>query len=127
MHGHGTLKRNETNVCVIRSGLTLIRRGCLAVAVLAVMTVMPVSAFGQQSLLFSTPVKSLEEIRKMSDQELIDTFIDVMVDIEASTVFSQAAGFTKKDFDQYKRLLKYRVYLIQEFQRRKLPIPKIQP
>gem|GEM_PF-1113095 len=77
------------------------------------------------SFLFDAEIKSVEDIRKFPDDELINRYVDVLLELEASTTFSRTAGFTQPDYFKYKKLLRYRADLFQEITRRELDVPGI--
>ena len=79
------------------------------------------------AFLYELPIQDKEAISKLSNDKLIDTYIDVMVEFQAVNAFYQNAGFTPKEYKQYKTFLRYRIDLIREMQKRKLEIPKIDP
>ena len=65
------------------------------------------------------------EIVKLSDDKLIDTYIDAIVDIEASKTFHATSGFSTKEYEAYKNLLRYRVQLLMEIHKRGLEAPAL--
>ena len=75
------------------------------------------------AFLYEVTVLSKPEIQKLSDEALTDAYIDAAVEIEASKDFHRTAGFTPKEYKQHKDLLKYRILLIQEIEKRKLEVP----
>jgi len=70
-------------------------------------------------------IKILEskEIILLDDQKLVDAYIDAVVEIDAARTFHSTSGFTPKQFKQFKGLLKYRLQLLFEANRRKMEIP----
>lgn len=64
-----------------------------------------------------------KEIAKLSDDKLIDTYIDVIVEMEASKTFHTTSGFTPKSYVEYKDLLRYRVLILMEIHKRGLEAP----
>ena len=68
-------------------------------------------------------VLAAKDIALLDDQKLIDTYIDVLVEIEATKTFHSTSGFLPREFKKYKSLLKYRLQLFFEIHRRKLEIP----
>ncbi|MBF0122464.1 MAG: hypothetical protein HQL21_03510 [Candidatus Omnitrophica bacterium] len=64
-----------------------------------------------------------KDITVLSDDKLIDAYIDVMVEMEASKAFHATSGFKPKEYVRYKELLKYRMLLRFEIYRRKLELP----
>ena len=65
-----------------------------------------------------------EEIAKLSDEALIDAYIEAVVELKATETFHATSGFTPKEYENYKDLLKYKILLIQELDKRKLPAPR---
>ena len=75
---------------------------------------------------FKSNVTVLEkpEIIKLTDEKLIDGYEDVLVEIEAVKTFHTTSGFTPKQYDEYRALLKYRLQLLMEIHSRNLEIPQ---
>ena len=75
---------------------------------------------------FKSDVTVLEkpEIAKLSDEKLVDGYEDVLVEIEAIKTFHTTSGFTPKQYDEYRNLLKYRLRLLMEIHNRSLEIPQ---
>lgn len=74
---------------------------------------------------FTNNVTILEksDIGKLSDAKLIDAYQDVLVEIEATRTFHLTAGFSTKQYDEYRALLKYRLQLLMEIHSRNIEIP----
>lgn len=66
-----------------------------------------------------------KDISKLSDDQLISTFIDVIVEMEASKTFHTTSGFTPKEYDAYKNLLRYRIELLMDIHKRGLEPPSL--
>ena len=66
-----------------------------------------------------------EEIVKLSDAGLIDAYIEAVVELKASETFHATSGFTPKEYDNYKELLRYKILLLQEIDKRKLATPRV--
>ena len=100
------------------SGRTLTKL-CLAVVL---MSGMPQYA---QAIQIDDGIQVLEqkEITALTDENLMDVYIDVLVEMEASKTFHSTSGFTPKEYKKYKALLNYRLLLLFEIQRRKLELP----
>ena len=64
-----------------------------------------------------------KDIIKLSDEKLIDTYVDVIVEMEASKTFHATSGFTPKEYTAYKDLLRYRIQLLIEIHKRGLEAP----
>ncbi len=63
-------------------------------------------------------------IAKLSDDQLIDTYENAIVEIEADTSFHTTSGFSPKEYKDYKALLKYRLLLMVEIHSRNLELPQ---
>ena len=63
-------------------------------------------------------------IVKLSDDQLIDTYENALVEIEASRTFHATSGFSPKEYKDYKALLKFRLLLLVEVHARNLEIPQ---
>lgn len=70
-------------------------------------------------------ILSKQEIVKLTDEGLIDAFIEVVVEVKASEEFHSTSGFTPKEYENYKDLIRYKILLIQEIDKRKLPTPRV--
>lgn len=64
------------------------------------------------------------DIVQLSDDKLIDAYIDMLVELQASKAFHTTSGFTPKEYESYKNLLRYRILLLQEIDKRKLQVPR---
>lgn len=64
-----------------------------------------------------------KDIVKLTDPQLVDTYIDVIVEMEASKTFHTTSGFTPKEYTAYKNLLRYRIQLLMEIHKRGLEPP----
>ena len=75
---------------------------------------------------FTSNVTVLEkaDISKLIDEKLTDAYMDTLVEIEAIKTFHATSGFTVKQFDEYRELLKYRLRLLMEIHTRNLEIPQ---
>ncbi len=82
--------------------------------------------FAEDAPSFLNTLKTLSKtaIKQLSSEALADAYIDVIVEIEANKSFHNASGYTPKEYESFKKLLKYRIYLIQEFRTRELDVPR---
>jgi len=64
-----------------------------------------------------------KDIVLLPDDKLIDIYIDVLAEMEASKTFHATSGFTPKEYKKYRELVKYRLRLMFELHRRKLELP----
>ena len=62
-------------------------------------------------------------IAALTDEKLTENYIDMLAEIEATRMFHMTSGFTLKEYNKYKDLIKYRVGLLFEINRRKLDTP----
>jgi hypothetical protein len=72
-----------------------------------------------------TPVDKAE-IAKFSDDVLVDKYLDTIVEVEANKTFHSTSGFSPKDYNEYKALLKFRLLLLMEIHGRNLEIPQLE-
>jgi len=75
---------------------------------------------------FASDVTILDrkDISSLSDGQLINCYIDTLVEIEANQSYHDTSGFSAKEFKEYKDLLKYRILLLMEIHNRKLEVPR---
>ncbi len=66
-----------------------------------------------------------KDIAKLSDPKLVDTYIDIIVEMEASKTFHTTSGFTPKEYTAYKNLLRYRIQLLMEAHKRGIEVPAL--
>jgi len=82
------------------------------------------SAAVAQGFLYSVPILDQEAVQSLSDEKLLEVYVDVLVDLEASTTFSRTAGFNKNEYMKFKELIHFRVRLFNEIKRRRLEVPE---
>ncbi|MCA9408874.1 MAG: hypothetical protein H6755_04030 [Candidatus Omnitrophica bacterium] len=71
-------------------------------------------------------VLSKEEVVKLSNERLVEVYIDAKIEIDASKTFHTRAGFNSpKEYDKYKELLAFIVVLRQEMKKRDLEAPPV--
>jgi hypothetical protein len=63
-------------------------------------------------------------IVKLTDDQLIDTYEDTLVEIDASRTFHATSGFSPKEYKDYKAMLKFRLLLLVEIHSRNLELPQ---
>lgn len=80
----------------------------------------------QASSLFKSDVvvKNKEEIVKLSDDQIVNEYLDVLVDIDAIKTYHNTEGFMPSDYKFYKDLVRYRLQLLLEIHRRNIEIPQ---
>ncbi|MBF0504046.1 MAG: hypothetical protein HQL14_02980 [Candidatus Omnitrophica bacterium] len=75
---------------------------------------------------FASDVTILEkkDISRFTDDQLIDVYMNTVVEIDANKSFHATSGFSAKEFKNYKDLLKYRLMLLVEIRSRNLELPQ---
>ncbi len=97
--------------------------GLICSLAVAVMAPSPAAAF-----LTDMPVMDKADIAKLTDDKLIEKYIDVMIELEASQTFHESAGFNNpNEYKKFKDLLRFRTYLFLEIKKRELDIPQTKP
>lgn len=103
----------------MRSKKKMVTMRALAVAICLVLgAVLPSFAF-----LFEIKPMDKTAIARLSDEDLINTYIDVEVEVEALQAFYAKGGLTPKDYKNFKDVLRYRILLVDELNKRGLDIP----
>lgn len=64
-----------------------------------------------------------KDISALPDDKLLENYIDVLVEMEAVKTFHATSGFMPKEYQRYKEVLKYRLLLLFEINKRKLELP----
>ncbi len=64
-----------------------------------------------------------KDIVALPDDKLIEAYINVLAEVEATKTFHATSGFTPKEYKKYKDIVKYRLQILFEINRRKLEIP----
>ncbi len=82
----------------------------------------PASSFAYPSAVSVLPAK---DIVKLSDSALSAVYLDTIIEIEAIKIFHKTSGFSPKEYQEYKSLLRFRYELKSELQHRQLDIPSI--
>ena len=67
-----------------------------------------------------------KDIAKLTDEELTNTYMYALVEVQARKDFFNRFGFAGKDLDDYKAMLKYRLTLLMEIHSRNLDIPQFE-
>jgi hypothetical protein len=65
-----------------------------------------------------------KDISKLTDEQLLNTYMDTVVDVTARKDFFWHFGLAGKDLDDYKTVMKYRLLLLMEIHSRNLDIPQ---
>ena len=74
---------------------------------------------------FTSRVTILEkpEIVKLTDEKMVDEYMNVVVELEAIRTFHATSGFSPAQYDEFRNLLKYRLMLLMEIHARNIEIP----
>ena len=67
-----------------------------------------------------------KDIAKLTDEQLVDAYMDLLVELEASKAFHYTSGFVPKEYKAYKDLLKYRMLLMMEIHSRNIELPQVE-
>ena len=67
-----------------------------------------------------------KDIVKLTDDQLTDTYMDALVDVEARKDFFNHFGFAGRDLEDYRAVMKYRLLLLMEIHGRNLDIPQFE-
>ena len=77
------------------------------------------------SFVYSVKVLSKTEVQELKKDELVDYFVDVMIERKACETFHSRSGFSPKGYEKFKELLKVVVYLRQEMLKRGIEPPPV--
>jgi len=78
------------------------------------------------AFLYDYVILTKEEIKKLSEAELLSSYIEAKIELDASRSFHGRAGFTPKEYNRHKKLLKSIVTLRLEMQVREIDVPPIE-
>ena len=92
-------------------------------------------ALAMMMVLFLTPLCRAEypsdviildkpAIVRLTDDQLIDTYENAIVEIDASRAFHATSGFSPKEYKDFKAMLKFRLMLLVEIHNRNLELPQ---
>jgi len=68
-------------------------------------------------------VLDIKQIQALTDEQLVEKYVDVLAEIEASKTFHVTSGFTPREYSKYRDLIKYRYQLLFDANRRKVEVP----
>lgn len=86
------------------------------------MAILAYPAFG---FMYEVKILDKEAIAGLNNDQIVDTYTDVIVEVEASKVFHERAGFTPKEYEKYKQLLRFVINIRQEMSRREITPPPL--
>ena len=74
---------------------------------------------------FDVTVLTKDAIKKLTNDQLEEVYIQAKIEVNASSTFYGKAGFTPKEYDKYKDLLRFIINLRQEMAARDMTAPPI--
>jgi hypothetical protein len=77
------------------------------------------------AMLFELPDLNPQAIEKLTNEQLVSTYIDYTIERKASETFYSKAGFAPKEYIQFKKLLTYIVQIRQEMAKRQIDAPPV--
>ena len=81
------------------------------------------TTFAGAALLEEVTPLAKKQIDALTDDQLLDSYVNTLVDMDAVKMFHSTSGFTPKEYQNYKDLLKNRLLLLFEIHKRKLGLP----
>ena len=75
---------------------------------------------GEEVKILATP-----EIEKLTNDQLLNTYIDAKIESEAYKAFGRT-GYSHKEYSQYRELLAFIVRLRQEMEKRQVDAPPVE-
>jgi hypothetical protein len=63
------------------------------------------------------------ELTKLSNDELLETYIETLAEVEAIRAYHGAIGMSAGEYAEYKDLVKYRLRLLMEIHTRNIALP----
>ena len=91
----------------------------IAAVLLSMFPAWPAHAFMEEDIV----ILNREDISKLNDTQLIDAYIDTSVELEASKNFHATVRYTPQEYATYKNIMRYRVHLLMEINKRGLELP----
>ena len=91
---------------------------------LAMMLVLFLTPLSMAEFASDVTILDKKDISKLSDEQLIDAYMNTLVEIEADRSFHTTSGFSAKEYKDFKDLLKYRLMLLVEIHSRNLELPQ---
>ena len=91
---------------------------------LAMMMVLFVTPWAMAEFPSDVAILDKVAIARLNDDQLVDTYENVLVEIDASRTFHTTSGFSPKEYKDYKSLLKFRLLLLVEIHARNLELPQ---
>src|ERR1700744_4710440 len=98
----------------------MFRKFALVIAMLVMLNPLSMAEYPSE-----VTILDKSDIVKLTDEQLIDTYENTLVELEASRSFHATSGFSPKEYRDYKALLKYRILLSVEIRGRNLEVPQL--
>ena len=92
-----------------------------ALSIMMVMFLTPLSMAEYPS---DVTVLDKNAITNLTDDQLINSYEDTIVELKAQDEFHTTSGFSPKEYKDYKALLKFRLMLLVEIHNRNLDLPQ---
>ena len=83
-------------------------------------------ATSAHAFLYEVKILTDDEIHQMLKEELMQVYIDAMIERRASETFHGRAGFSPKEYESFKELLSLIVRLRQEMSHRGMDVPPVE-
>ncbi len=113
------MKKNTPRVRVLRHFCVLV----LLLSFLAGMGIGPPKAYA----LYVSRILDKSSISRLNNEELIDYYIELMVDLDMSNaIFRDRQGTNPSDLMKRRGLFEARAYVILEMEKRKIEVPPIE-
>ena len=90
----------------------------IAAALITFLLTVPAFAF-----LYEVKIYTKQELKKLSNSELVGVYRDAMIERRASETFQGKSGFTPKEYGSYKQLLGLVIDLREEMKLREMDVP----
>ncbi|MBF0484493.1 MAG: hypothetical protein HQL25_07295 [Candidatus Omnitrophica bacterium] len=78
------------------------------------------------AFIYEGKIMTKEEIKQLTDDALIQTFTEIMIEKRATQEFHRNTGFTPKEYENFKLLLGFIINLRREFVSRNIEVPPIE-
>jgi len=92
--------------------------------ILAMMMVLALTPLAMAEYPSDVAILDKSAIVKLTDEQLIDTYENTIVEIDADRSFHATSGFSPKEYKDFKALLKFRLLLLVEIHGRNLELPQ---
>ncbi len=93
------------------------------ILIISIFLVLSTQAF---AFLYEVKILTAEEITKLTDEQLVESYTDVIVERKASESFHMRAGYTPKEYAKFKNILHFIVKLRYEMAKRAMEVSPIE-